>query len=581
MQHIRRSHLLSVVFAFVLCAFLSPRFARAAASAPAFASNAMVTTSQVDATQAGLAMLHAGGNAVDAAVAAGLALCVTQPNSTGIGGGAFLLIRSADGEVVALDARETAPAAATRDMYVAGDVAKDASLFGPLAVATPGLIAGFAEAHRVLGKLPWRDVVAPSIALAEQGYEVGPYQARVHQYMGGRGLPGRFAETARIFFPRAPDALRAGWKLRQPELARTLRAVAEEGRDGFYRGVVADAIVSTVQLKGGLLTAEDLIQYRPKRRPPVRGTYRGYEILSFPPPSSGGVALVEALNILEGFDLAARPAGSSASLHLISEALKFAFADRAAFLGDPDFVDVPVAGLTSKQYARGLAARINPPWWKRAPWRWFRGEVAARVAGPGEPPRGTGTTHLSVTDAHGNAVSITLSVNTPFGSWVTVPGTGVVLNNHMDDFAKAINTPNEYGLLDTRGANAIAPGKRPLSSMSPTLVLKDGKPFMVTGSPGGPRIISTTLQTIVNVVDYGMDVQAAVAAPRFHHQWSPNRILIEEAVPEDVERGLTERGHEVVRQRDWSAANAIVIDPETGLHYGGSDPRRDGLAEGY
>jgi gamma-glutamyltranspeptidase/glutathione hydrolase len=291
--------------------------------------------------------------------------------------------------------------------------------------------------------------------------------------------------------------------------------------------------------------------------------------------------LIQALQILEGFELAPLGAGSSAALHRVAEALKLAFADRAGWLGDPDFVGVPVAGLLDPSYAAALRRRINPPRWRRAPWTWGRGEVAIRVAGPGEPPRGAGTTHLSVVDAAGNAVAITETVNTPYGSWVTVPGTGIVLNNEMDDFAKDVNAPNAYGLVDTRGANAIAPGKRPLSSMTPAIVVRDGRALLVTGSPGGPRIISTALQSVLNVLDFGMDVQAAVAAPRIHHQWQPDRLFVESDLPADVVEGLRRRGHVVERASPWSAAEAIFVDPDTGWRHGGSDPRRDGLALGY
>jgi gamma-glutamyltranspeptidase/glutathione hydrolase len=367
----------------------------------------------------------------------------------------------------------------------------------------------------------------------------------------------------------------------QADLAKTLRRIAREGPDGFYTGVVAQAIADDMQRRGGLLTAADLADYEVRFRQPVRGVYRGYQVEAFPPSSSGGVALVEMLNILEGFDLASFGAGSSASVHRIAEAMKFAFADRAAFLGDSDFVDVPVAALTAPEYGARLRAKINPPFWRRAPWTWGRGERVVKVAGPGLPQNDSGTTHLSTTDAAGNAVAITMTINTPFGSGITVPGTGVLLNNEMDDFAKAPDTPNVYGLVDTRGSNAIAPLKRPLSSMTPTVVSKDGDLFMVTGSPGGPRIITTVLLTLLNVIDYGMNVQQAVSAPRFHPPWVPDKLYVEPATPSDVVRALERRGHTVeISERNWSAAEAIVVDPKTGWHYGGSDPRRDGLAAG-
>ncbi len=556
--------------------------ASAASRAPASGQRGMVVTSQVDATQAGVELLAAGGNAVDAAVAAAFALAVTQPFSTGIGGGAFVLIRLADGEVVALDCRETAPAAADADMFVRPGVPERASLRGGLAVATPGLVEGLALALARYGTRSLAEVLAPAIRLADAGFAIGPYHAGMLEEMRGHGLDARFPETGRIQFPPPGTPVRPGWVLVQKDLARTLRAIAKRGPDAFYRGDVARRIAAEVKAEGGILDEADLAGYEPRLREPVWGVYRGFEIASFPPPSSGGVALIEALNILEGFELAPLGAGSSASLHRIAEAMKLAFADRAAYLGDPDFAPAPVEELASKEYAARLRALINPPRWRRWPWTWLRGETALRVEGPGALPDDAGTTHLSVSDAAGNAVSLTETINTPFGSGITVPGTGIVLNNEMDDFAVATNQPNAYGLIDTRGANAVAPGKRPLSSMTPSFVLRDGGLFLVTGSPGGPRIISTVLLTILNVVDYGMDVQAAVAAPRIHHQWSPDVLYVEPAVPLDVIEGLRRRGHTVeVGRRDWSAAEAIQVDPESGWLLGGSDPRRDGLALGY
>jgi gamma-glutamyltranspeptidase/glutathione hydrolase len=576
----RLSAVAAAVVLLLLPALAAPP-AWAAAASPAYAREGMVVTSQADATRAGVAMLEAGGNAVDAAVAAAFALGVTQPFSAGIGGGAFLLIRLPDGEVVAIDARETAPAAADRDMFVRPGVAEDASLVGPLAVGTPGLVLGLAAALELYGRLSLEEVMKPAIRLAARGFAIGPHHAGMLEHMRARGLPERFPETGRIQFPPPAVPAEPGWRLVQTDLAGTLRRIASDGPEAFYTGPIARAIADDLAKRGGLVTADDLADYELRFRAPVRGTYRGYEVHSFPPVSSGGVALIETLNILEGFDLARSGAGSSASAHRIAEAMKFAFADRAAYLGDPDFVDVPVAALTAKAYGERLRAKINPPRWRRAPWTWGRGETAVKVRGPGLPQNDSGTAHLSTTDALGNAVAITMTINTPFGSGITVPGTGILLNNEMDDFAKAPGMPNVYGLVDTRGANAVAPGKRPLSSMTPTVVTKGGELFMVTGSPGGPRIISTVLLTLVNVVDYGMDPQQAVSAPRFHHQWLPDELVVEPAVPDDVVRGLERRGHAVaVSKRNWSAAEVIVVDPDTGWHLGGSDPRRDGLALG-
>jgi len=571
-----------LVAALTTAGLAGDRPALAASPFPAQAGHGMVVTSQPDATRAGVAVLEAGGNAIDAAVAAAFALGVTQPFSAGIGGGGFILIRLAEGgQVFAIDARETAPAAATRDMYVREGVDERASLLGGLAVATPGWVAGLDLAARRFGTLPLGELLQPAIALAEAGFAIGPYHAGMIQHMRRR-LPvvEDFVETARVQFPPWGHAAEPGWKLVQPELGATLTAIAEHGPQAFYHGPVAQAIVAEVARRGGILSEADLAGYRPKLRAAVSGSYRGVDVHSFPPPSSGGVILLEMLNILEGFDLASRGAGSAAGTHVVAEAMKLAFADRAAYFGDPDFVDVPVDRLIAKSYAERQNARINPPWYRRAPWH--RSERAIRVEGPGLEQNDSGTTHLSVTDRFGNAVALTMTINTPYGSGLTVPGTGILLNNEMDDFAKAPDEPNVYGLIDTRGMNAIEAGKRPLSSMTPTILVKDGQLLMVTGSPGGPRIITTVLLTILNVLDHGMNVQEAVSAPRFHHQWVPDRVLVESETPEDVVSGLRRRGHRVeVSERNWSSAQAIVVDSETGRHSGGSDPRSDGLALGY
>jgi len=552
----------------------------AAAPPPAQGRRGMVVTSQVEATRAGLALLEQGGNAVDAAVAAAFALAVVQPFSAGLGGGAFVLIRTADGRTVALDARETAPAAATADMFVRKGVPERASLVGPLAVATPGFVPGLALALERFGTRSLPDVLAPAIALAEEGFPIGPYHARMLAFVESQGLRQRAPETARIQLPPPGETPRQGWRLVQQDLAETLRRIAREGAQPIVSGDIAAAIAEEVQTQGGILTWEDLSGYTPKLREPLRGRYRGFEILTFPPPSSG-ITLLETLQILEGTDLRARGPGSSAAIHLVAEAMKLAFADRNHWIGDPDFTDVPVSRLTSPAYTAEQRARINPPWWQRAPWRWSREESAIEVEAPGLAVDDAGTTHLSTSDAQGNAVALTMTINTPFGSGITVPGTGVILNNEMDDFAVAPNTPNVYGLVDVRGANAIAPGKRPLSSMTPTIVTINGRLVMVTGSPGGPRIITTTLLTILNALDFRMDVEEAVSAPRFHHQWIPDEIVVERAVPADVVEGLRARGHTVrVDERDWSSAQSILMDPKTGWHTGGSDPRSDGQALG-
>ncbi|MFT5443616.1 MAG: gamma-glutamyltranspeptidase/glutathione hydrolase, partial [Myxococcota bacterium] len=441
----RSRTLLTAAFVALLAVVLAPQ-SQAASKAPVQAHQGMVVTSQVDAARAGREILAKGGNAVDAAVATAFALSVTQPFSSGLGGGAFVLIRTESGETIALDARETAPAAAHRDMYIEEGVPERASVHGPLAVATPGLVRGLALALERWGTLPLATVMEPAIKLAEDGFTIGPYHARMVSRVRNFVSPERFPETARIQFNDG-GPVDVGWRLVQKDLAGTLRAIAEEGPETFYTGPTAKAIVAHVQKQGGILTLEDFAGYKPVLREAVSGTYRGVDIHSYPPPSSGGVVLLEVLNILEGFDLGALGVGSSAGIHLIAESMKLAFADRAAYMGDSDFIDIPVARLISKEYAAKQRARLNPPWFKRTPARWFKGETALKVEGPGLSQDNVGTAHLSVVDAAGNAVAITKTINTPFGSGITVPGTGVVLNNEMDDFAIAPDTPNAYGLV--------------------------------------------------------------------------------------------------------------------------------------
>jgi gamma-glutamyltranspeptidase/glutathione hydrolase len=560
---------LGLIFASIAGAAAEPASSHASGG-PVWAERGMVVASQADAARAGAAMFEKGGNAIDAAVATAFALAVTQPFSAGLGGGFFALVRTADGELVALDARETGPAAADREMFVRPGVAPDASLLGPLAVATPGFAPGLAQLLKGYGTLGLAEVLAPAIRLAEEGFETGFYHAEILRGMRKRGFEARFPETAAIQFPAADETIRPGQRVVQKDLARTLRLLAEKGPDVMTKGEVAARIADEMKRRGGLVTREDLAAYQTKRREPVRGSYRGLEVVSFPPPSSGGAVLVEVLNVLEGFDLPAQAPGSAEETHLVVEAMKLAFADRAAWFGDPDFVEVPVERLTSKEYAASQRKRIRPE------------GRAIEVRGSGLPSEDAGTTHLSTADGAGNAVALTMTINTPFGSGITVPGTGILLNNEMDDFAKARDTPNVYGLVDTRGANAIAPGKRPLSSMTPTILLRGGRPFLVTGSPGGPRIISTTLLTILGVVDHQRDASAAVAAARYHHQWLPDRVSVEPGVPESVVKALRGRGHDVRRAGSaWSSAQVIAIDPATGRLSGGSDPRGDGIAVGF
>ena len=433
-------------------------------------------------------------------------------------------------------------------------------------MAVPSFTTGMAYVLKRWGTLDLAEVLEPAIRLAE-GFPLSRFQADRINFMRPYFDAEEFPETVRIQFQPAEDGLaEVGETLSQPDLAQTLRAIAEHGPEVVSQGSIGQSIVKEVKKRGGLLTLEDMKNYQPKVRPAVQGRYRGYEVYSFPPPSSGGAVLLEALNILEGMNLTEGSAQSPANIHLVTEAMKLAFADRAAYMGDPDFVEIPLKRIVSKKYADQQRSRIDPA----------KSQV---VEAPGLPAEDSGTAHLSVTDAQGNAVAITMTINTSYGSGITVPGTGIILNNEMDDFSIAPDTPNAYGLVDTRGANAVAAGKRPLSSMTPTILVKDDQTYMVTGSPGGPRIISTVLLTILNVVDWKMDVREAVAAPRYHHQWIPDKLRVEPETSADVAEALRKMGHQVdVSSRTWSAAEAIVVDPETGLHEGGADPRTQGAA---
>ena len=534
---------------------------------PVAARHAMVVSSEAHASEAGLEILKAGGNAVDAAVAVGFALAVTHPEAGNIGGGGFMLVRLAGGESVVVDYREEAPAVASRDMYLdsEGRAIPGASTEGALAVAVPGTVAGLALAHQRYGKLPWRRVLAPAIRLAAKGFPVS-YELS-ESLRANREQLAKFPASRRIFL-RDGRPFEPGEIFRQPELAKTLRRIARQGPLGFYQGRIARAIVSTLQNYHGRIEPADLQQYQAKIRQPLRGTFRGYEILTVPPPSSGGVGLIEMLNVLEPLDLG--PPNSYESIHLITEAMRRAYADRAAYLGDADFVSVPVRGLTSKQYAAKLREEIL-----KAP-----AEVAVQAGHPADF-EATQTTHFSVVDADGNAVANTYTLNGSYGSFLTVEGAGFLLNNEMDDFATKPGEPNMYGLVQGE-ANAIGPHRRPLSSMTPTIVIQDGKVRLVLGSPGGGTIINTVLQVLLNVLVFRMDIRQAVTAPRFHHQWSPDQLVMEEwGFSADTVRKLEEAGYKLEDRDRMGACEAIEIDPETGWRFGAADPRAGGKAVGY
>lgn len=541
----------------------------------------MVASSVGPAVVAGREILARGGNAIDAAVATGFAAGCAHHFSSGVGGGGFVVVHLAEtGETLALDAREIAPGAAHARMYLKEDGNADpaASRYGGLAVGVPGLVQGFEQLHERYGRLPWPELIAPAIRLCREGVALSSYHRRILG-MAVKRLDG-YPETTRIQLAdgQVPPL---GWKLVQSDLARSYRRIGREGADAMRRGPIAEAIVAASRARGGVLTLEDLASYTPVWREPVRGQYRGLGVISMPPPSSGGVHLVQMLNTLEPFDLRELGPGSSEMIHLVAEAMKLAFADRAVHLGDSDFYPVPTGWLTSKAYGLELADRLRPrPFWRRAPWRWGRRQVLAIDRPSAPPPDDAGTTHISVMDVDGNAVAITQTVNGLFGSGITAPGTGIVLNNEMDDFSAAPNAPNLYGLVGNE-ANAIAPGKRPLSSMTPTIVLRDDKPWLIAGSPMGPFIITAVLQTILNMVDFDMNVQRAVSAPRFHHQWKPDRLSLEPEHVRDVVERLRAMGHPVrVSRFRFGAVAAIVRDPETGLFRAGIDPRRDAGAAG-
>lgn len=541
--------------------------------APVRARHGMVASSNALASQVGADILRRGGNAVDAAVAVGLALAVTTPAAGNLGGGGFMLIRRADGNAVALDYREVAPAKATRTMYLdeAGRVIPEASTVGPLAVGVPGTVAGFAHALEKYGTMRWREVVEPARKLAAEGFPVSHAFAR--ELRAHAKLLERFPESRRIFL-KDGAYYREGETFRQPDLAHTLQRLQEKGPREFYEGETARLLVEEMERRGGLITRKDLTAYQPVEREPVRGRYRGYEILSMPPPSSGGAVLIEMLNTLEGYDLSGMGHNSSETYHLLIEVMLRGFADRAEHFGDPAFVRVPLAGLTSKAYARDRARTIDP---KRA-------TPSARVK-HGDPLtyESEQTTHYTVVDAKGNAVSNTYTLNASYGSGVTVRGAGFLLNNEMDDFTSKPGSPNLFGLIQGE-ANAIAPGKRPLSSMTPTMVLKDGKLFCALGSPGGPTIINSVMQVLLNVIDHGMTLQGAVNAPRIHHQWLPDRVRHEPyGLARDVRAALEAKGHRFEEAtRYMGDVEAVMIEPETGVRLGASDPRNpDAGVRGY
>ncbi len=546
--------------------------ASGASKAPARGPHGMVVSTEVRATEAGVEILKKGGNAVDAAVAVGFALAVTHPSAGNLGGGGFMLIRwEKTGETIAIDYREMAPAAAGPTMYQDRDgiVIKEASTIGYRAVGVPGTVAGLTLALEKYGSKKLEDVMAPAIALAREGLELSYHETE--SMRSTSKLLERFPESKRIYL-RGGDYYREGERFVQSDLARSLEGIARNGAREFYEGFIAQQIAKDMQANGGSITLADLKNYRAIVRKPIEGQYRGFQIYSMPPPSSGGIALIHMLNILEGFPLSNYGQGSSRTLHLLGETMKRAFADRAEYLGDGDFVRIPVAGLISKNYGNQRRATIDP----------FLATEAAKL-GPGKPEQyeSEQTTHFSIVDAEGNAVANTYTLNGGYGSGVTIPGTGILMNNEMDDFSAKPGVPNAYGLIHGE-ANAIAPAKRPLSAMTPTIVAREGRLFMVLGSPGGPTIINTVLQTLLNIIDFKMTVQEAVDAPRVHHQWIPDKLVLERVgFVQDVIDALRARGHTIEVRQNIGDCHAILVDPKTGVRLGAADPRSDGRAIGY
>ncbi|MGD2184151.1 gamma-glutamyltransferase [Lusitaniella coriacea] len=539
---------------------------------PVIAQQGIVATQEALATQAGLAVLEEGGNAIDAAVTIGFTLAVTLPRAGNLGGGGFMLVHHADSkETVAIDYREKAPKGATRTMFLDenGELDSEKSRFSHLSVGVPGTVAGLTLALEKYGTISLERALQPAINFAKNGFVV----SRDFYDSLGFALPRMSNSTAsmEIFFKSGEEPYNVGDLFVQKDLAETLELIVREGIQAFYRGKIADAIVVDMEANGGLITKEDLADYQPVIRQPVRGTYGDYEIYSMPPPSSGGIHLIQMLNILEPFELKKFGHNTAQTIHLMAETMKLAYADRSKYLGDPDFVPVPIAGLISKDYAEELRDRVN-----------LEQATPSSTILPGEPnhfSESNETTHYSIIDRYGNAVSNTYTLNFSYGTGITVPGTGILLNNEMDDFSAKPGVPNAYGLIGGE-FNAIEPEKRMLSSMTPTIITKNNRPFLVTGSPGGSRIITTVLQLVLNVLEHDLNLAEATNAVRVHHQWIPDRLNVEKGLNHDTIQLLKEKGHNV-QISDVMGSTQSVMKKDRWF-YGASDPRRVGaLTLGY
>ncbi|MCC4832380.1 gamma-glutamyltransferase [Shewanella sp. 10N.7] len=540
-------------------------FSRAATAQPIWAKNGMVASQESLATRIGVDILKQGGNAVDAAVAVGFALSVTLPRAGNIGGGGFMMVHLAEtNKTIAIDYRETAPAKAHKDIFLdeKGNANPKLSREHGLAVGVPGTVMGLELALTKYGTMSLKDVIKPAIGLANDGIVINSDLA--DSLDGLKRRISQWPSSAEIFYKKNGDSFSVNDKLVQTDLGHSLSLIAKHGSKGFYQGETAEKIVSAINLAGGIMSLDDLKNYTVVEREPVRGSYRGYEVVSMPPPSSGGIHIIEMLNVLENYPIQKLGHNTAQTLHLMTETMKHAYADRSEYLGDPDFNPVPIAALTSQKYADTIAKQIA--FNKATP----SAEIKAGDIAPYESDQ---TTHYSVVDQWGNAVSNTYTLNFSYGSGLVAAGTGILLNNEMDDFSAKPGSPNGYGLIGGE-ANSVQGNKRPLSSMSPTIVMKDGKPFLITGSPGGSRIITTTLQVIMNVIDHQLNVAEATAAPRIHHQWLPDYIGVETSLNDDTITLLESKGHKVKRSSAMGSTQSILIN-EHGI-YGASDPRRAG-----
>jgi gamma-glutamyltranspeptidase/glutathione hydrolase len=554
-------------FKVVVCTLLL--FVSLGARQPVHSQHAMVVAQEPLAADVGLAVLKAGGNAVDAAVAIGFALQVTYPFAGNIGGGGFMLVRFADGRATFIDFREKAPLSASRNMYLDanGKLTKD-SLVGWRASGVPGSVRGFELAHKKYGRKSWAEVMEPAIKLASDGYTVSYSFSESLANPHTANLLSQFPESKRIYLNA-----KYGEPFVQPELAATLKRIQEHGANEFYEGETAKKLAAAMQANGGLITLEDLKQYQAVERTPLRGHYRDYEVVTSPPPSSGGIGILQMLGMLEGSGYEKSGAGSAASIHYVAEVMRRFYADRSEYLGDPDFVKVPITKLLDPQYIASRRNSIDP-----------QHATPSDQIRPGDlgPVEKTETTHFDVVDSDGNAVAVTYTLNGGYGSGVTVPGLGFLLNNEMDDFAAKPGEENLFHLIQGE-ANAIQPSKRPLSSMTPTILVRDGKPFLVLGAPGGSRIINGVLQVILNVVDFHMNVQDAVDFPRFHHQWMPDQLYLERGISPDTIAILRNMGYKIAPYENTNPVvarvEAILVDQ--GWLQGGADGRGVSKAEGY